>query len=128
MESLFNKVTGLQAWNFTKKGLQHRRFPVKWLYFTLIRIHSFYHWLSIAVTHCHVLLFVVNRCHLLYHSLSLIAIHCTTRCHSLSLVVIRWATRCHSLSLDVPLICYFINDPSTSWKFSQHFAYIFRKL
>ena len=28
MESLFNKVTGLQACNFTKKRLQHRRFPV----------------------------------------------------------------------------------------------------
>ena len=28
LESLFNKVTGLQACNFTKKRLQHRRFPV----------------------------------------------------------------------------------------------------
>ena len=28
MESLFNKVTGLQACKFTKKRLQHRRFPV----------------------------------------------------------------------------------------------------
>ena len=27
LESLFNKVTGLQACNFTKKRLQHRRFP-----------------------------------------------------------------------------------------------------
>ena len=28
LESLFNKVTGLQACNFTKKRLQHRRFPM----------------------------------------------------------------------------------------------------
>ena len=28
LESLVNKVTGLQACNFTKKRLQHRRFPV----------------------------------------------------------------------------------------------------
>ena len=28
LESLFSKVTGLQACNFTKKKLQHRRFPV----------------------------------------------------------------------------------------------------
>ena len=28
LESLFNKVTGLQACNFTKKRLQYRRFPV----------------------------------------------------------------------------------------------------
>ena len=27
-ESIFNKVTDLQACNFTKKKLQHRRFPV----------------------------------------------------------------------------------------------------
>ena len=28
LESLFNKVTGLQACNFTEKRLQHRLFPV----------------------------------------------------------------------------------------------------
>ena len=28
LESLFNKFIGLQACNFTKKRLQHRRFPV----------------------------------------------------------------------------------------------------
>ena len=28
LESLFNKVTGLQACNFTKKRLRHRHFPV----------------------------------------------------------------------------------------------------
>ena len=27
LESLFNKVTGLQACNFIEKRLQHRRFP-----------------------------------------------------------------------------------------------------
>ena len=29
LESLFNKVTGLKACNFTKKRLQHRSFHVK---------------------------------------------------------------------------------------------------
>ena len=29
LESLLNKVAGLKAWNFIKKGLQKRCFPVK---------------------------------------------------------------------------------------------------
>ena len=29
LEYLFNKVAGLNAYNFIKKGLQHMRFPVK---------------------------------------------------------------------------------------------------
>ena len=29
LESLLNKVAGLKAWNFVKKRLQHRCFPVK---------------------------------------------------------------------------------------------------
>ena len=104
---------------------------------TLIHIHSFYHSLSFAVTHCHFcysLSFVVTR----VQSLTFFATCCTTRfnslspvvplivtlchllCHSLSLVVTRChslhhsflflVTRCHSLSLDVPLTCLFIND------------------
>ena len=28
LESLFNKISGVKACNFTKKRLQHRRFPV----------------------------------------------------------------------------------------------------
>ena len=28
LESLLNKITGLQAYNITKKRLQHTRFPV----------------------------------------------------------------------------------------------------
>ena len=56
---------------------------------------------------------MVARCQslsLVYHSLSLLV----TCCHSLSFVVTRCNTRCHSLqhslSFDVPLICLFIND------------------
>ena len=28
LESLFNNITGMKAWNFLKKRLQHKRFPV----------------------------------------------------------------------------------------------------
>ena len=28
LESLFNKISGFQAWNFIEKRLQHRCFPV----------------------------------------------------------------------------------------------------
>ena len=34
LESLFNKVTGLQAWNFLIKRLQHKRFPIKFATFS----------------------------------------------------------------------------------------------
>ena len=99
------------------------------LYFTyfFVRVHSFYHSLSITVTHCiffcYSLSFVVTLC----HSLPLVAtllpllvplVTCCTTCrHSLLLVVNRCSTRCqslyYSLSLvitDVPLVCLFIND------------------
>ena len=33
LESLFKKVSGIQACNFTKKRLQHRWFPVKFIVF-----------------------------------------------------------------------------------------------
>ena len=32
-KSLLNKVAGLKAWNFIKKRLQHRCFPVKFAKF-----------------------------------------------------------------------------------------------
>ena len=65
----------------------------------ITRCHS----LSLVVIRCHSLSFVVTRCHSLYHSLSLVVI------------------RCHSLSLDVPLVCYFINDPKVLKKVSEKF-------
>ena len=34
MESLFDKVVSFQAWNFIKKRLQHRCFPVKFAKFS----------------------------------------------------------------------------------------------
>ena len=94
--------------------------------------------LSLAVTHCHLLLLFVTGCHslslviTLCHSLSLFVTRCTTRCHSLSFVITRChsfyhslllvvplvvtccTTRCNSLSLDVPLVCLFINDQKIS--------------
>ena len=123
LESLFNKFLDLQAYNFTKKRLQHR------VIFTLFYLLSFvfirfFHSLSFAVTHCHLLLIVVFRCHSLSlvvtcctaHCrplslfVSLVVIRCTTRCHSLYHWLSFIVTRCHSMSLDVPLVCLFIND------------------
>ena len=80
--------------------------------------------LSLAVTHCHLLLLFVTGCHSLSlvitlchslslfvtccHSLSLVVPLAAIRCHSLSLAVTRCTTRCyslyHSLSLVVPLV------------------------
>ena len=116
--------------------------------------YSLYHFLSLAVNHCHLLsLFVicyyslcyllslaVIHCHLLslvvicYYSLcyllslaAFIVICChslsfvVTCCQSLSLVVIR----CHSLSLNVPLVCHFINNVSTTDPDFAYLTYLF---
>ena len=56
--------------------------------------------LSLDVTHCHLLSFVVTD----IHSLSLVLPLVVTCCHSLSFVVTRCTTRCHLLSLVVPLV------------------------
>ena len=86
-----------------------------------------------CATRCHPLSFVISRCiircHLLYHSLyqslyyslwffvarchslSFVVTRCTTRCRSLSFVVTRYHSLYYSLSRDVPLVCYFINNP-----------------
>ena len=121
LESLFNKVTGLQACNFTKKRLQHRRFPENIAnYFekhlrTAASDSSYIlhkNWIKLfrnqngllfllkhKMTLFYLLSFVFIRFNTRCHLPSLIAIF-VTRCHLLSLVV----TRCHSLSLTVPLV------------------------
>ena len=100
--------------------------------------YSLYHFLSLAVNHCHLLSLVVICCYSLCHLLSLAVIHChllslvVIRCHSLSLVVplvfIRCTTRCHSLSLVLPLVCLFIKDhfmPTISFE-NLWFSDVFR--
>ena len=104
----------------------------------MYRFYLLFPFLTLAVTHCHLLLLVVIRCHSLYHSLSLAVTHChllslvVIRCHSLSLVVplvfIRCTTRCHSLSLVLPLVCLFIKDhfmPTISFE-NLWFSDVFR--
>ena len=63
--------------------------------------YSLYHFLSLDLTHCHLLSLVVPLVFTSYHSLSFTV----TRCHSLSVVVSLVVplafTRCHSLSLVV---------------------------
>ena len=66
------------------------------LWSILCRFYS-YHFLSLAIIHCHLLSLVFTRCHSLYHSLSFVI----TRCHSLSPVVPLVVTRCYLLSLVV---------------------------
>ena len=130
LESLFNKVTGLQACNFTKKRLQHRRFPVnianfKNTYFEkhlrtagsdssyilhrkLNKIIQEADWPS-RLAFCFFwniksLYFTYSHSHSFVLSIAVIPCHSlsffVTRCHSLSLVV----TCCQSLSLVVPLV------------------------
>ena len=69
--------------------------------------YSLYHFLLLAVNHCHLLSLVVPLV--------------VPRCHSLSFAV----TRCHSLSLNVPLVCLFINDVSTIDPAFAYLTYLF---
>ena len=127
LQSLFNKFIGLQACNFTKKRLQHRRFPVnianfKNTYFEkhlrtagsdssyilhrkLNKIIQEADWPS-RLAFC--FFWNIKSLYFTYsHSYSFVlwlaVIHCQslsfflTRCHSLSFVVTCYTTRCHSL-------------------------------
>ena len=132
LESLFSKVTGLQACNFTKKKLQHRRFPVnianfKNTYFEKDRRRAAFDSSYILhrklnkiiqepdkITLFYLLSFVfirfITRCHLLSLIVVvslLLVILCHLLHHSLSLFATRWTTRCHSLyhSLSFAIIC-----------------------
>ena len=88
-----------------QKELQSSIFEANLPFFLLV---------SLFVTRCHSLSFVLTRC----YSLSLIVPIVVTRCHSLliicchllSFVVPLFVIHCHSLSLDVPLVCLFINN------------------
>ena len=120
LESLFNKFIGLQACNFTKKRLQHRRFPVnianfKNTYFEkhlrtadsdssyilhtkLNKIIQEADWPS-RLAFC--FFWNIKSLYFTYsHSYSFVLSLATIHCHSLSFFV----TRCHSLSLAVPLV------------------------
>ena len=101
---------------------------------TLIRIHSFYHSLSVTVTHCHFLLLVVICCHLLAvplvvthcHSLSFVVPLDVIRCHSLSFVVLLVVIPCQSLSFDVTRCTTrlsFINDHYFMFFFAFYIIY-----
>ena len=103
----------------------------------MCRFYSLYHFFSLAVNHCHLLSLNVICSHSLYHLLPLAVIHCHLfhLFHSLSLVVIRchslyhWlslvVSRCHLLSFNVPLVCLFINDVSTTDPAFAYLTYLF---
>ena len=134
LKSLFNKFIGLQACNFTKKRLQHRRFPVnianfKNTYFEkhlrtagsdssyilhrkLNKIIQEADWPS-RLAFC--FFWNIKSLYFTYsHSysfvLSLAVIRCyslsffVTRCHLLSFVVTCCTTRCHSLYHSLSLV------------------------
>ena len=104
--SLFNKVTGLQACNFTKKRLQHRRFPMNIANFKNTYFEK--HLQTAASDSSYILHRKLNKIiqepdwpfvsflltlvliHSFYHSLSF----AVTDCHLLLLVVTCWTTRC----------------------------------
>ena len=119
LESLFNKFIGLQACNFTKKRLQHRRFPVnianfKNTYFEkhlrtagsdskyllhrkLNTIIQEADWPS-RLAFC--FFWNIKSLYFTYsHSYSFVLSLSVIHCHSLSFFVTR-----HSLSLPVPLV------------------------
>ena len=125
LECLFNKFIGFQAHNFTKKRLQHERFPAnianfKNNYFEkhlrtagsdnsyvlhrkLNKIIQEADWPS-RLAFC--FFWNIKSLYFTYsHSYSFVLSLAVIRCHSLSFFVIR----CYSLSLAVPLVviyCY----------------------
>ena len=130
LESLFNKFIGLQACNFTKKRLQHRRFPVnianfKNTYFEkhlrtagsdssyilhrkLNKIIQEADWPS-RLVFC--FFWNIKSLYFTYfHSHSFVLSLAVIRCHPLSFFVTCCRfftcciTRCHSLSLVVSLV------------------------
>ena len=123
LESLFNKFIGLQACNFTKKRLQHRRFPVnianfKNTYFEkhlrtadsdssyilhtkLNKIIQEADW-PFRLAFC--FSWNIKSLYFTYsHSYSFVLSLAVIRCHSLSFLLLV-VIRCHSLSLAVPLV------------------------
>ena len=103
LKSLFNKVTGLQVCNFTRKRLQHWCFPMnianfKNTYFEkqrlllIVVIHCIENWMKLFRNQIG-LLFSLKHKITLFYLLSFVFICFITRCHVI---------RCHSLSF----FCY----------------------
>ena len=134
LKSLFNKFICLQVCNFTKKRLQHRRFPVnianfKNTYFEkhlrtadsdssyilhskLNKIIQEVDWSS-RLAFCFSwniksLYFTYSHSYSFVLSLSVFRCHSlpffVIRCHSLSFVVSCCTTRCHSLNHSLPFV------------------------
>ena len=125
LESLFNKVEGLQVFSCEYCKIAKSSFFIEHLRWLLLRMFCmknkcsvlFYFQEDVAeyivVLHCIIVSFwnlkslsfafirCTTRCHSLYHSLSLVVplvvTRCTTRCHFLSFVVPLTVIRCHSL-------------------------------
>ena len=127
LQCLFNKLIGLQAWNFAKKRLQHKRFPVNIANFKNIYFKKHHRTAgsgSIYILHRKLneiiqeadwpsrlafcffwniksLYFTYSQSYSFVLWLTVIRCHSlsvfVTRCHSLSFVVTCYTTHCHSL-------------------------------
>ena len=120
LESLFNKVAGLQVFSCEYCKIVKCSFFIEHLRWLLLQMFCLTLYFQKDVAEYNVVVLhsiIVSFWNL--KSLSFAFIRCTTRCHSLyhslyyslSLVTIRCITRCHSLSLDVPLVvtrCHFM--------------------
>ena len=114
LESLFNKFIGFQAYNFTKRRLQHRRFPFILQTLRTPISKNICERLVLIVAKRIGLLFILKHKIIPFYLLSFVFIGFITRCHSLSLIVIFYyllsfvvpvdVIRCHSLSFVVPLV------------------------
>ena len=132
LESLFNKVEGLQVFSCGYCKIAKNSFFIEHLRWLLLQMFCmknkcsvlFYFQEDVAeyivVLHCIIVSFwnlkslsfafprCTTRCHSLYHSLSLVVplveLLVVTRCHSLHHSLSFVVTRCHSLSLVVPLV------------------------
>ena len=100
LESLFNKVAGLETYNFIQKRLQHRCFPVSIAKFLRTPISK--------NVYKRLLLLVVIYCIKTRLTFSFILKHKTTLFYLLLFVFIRFIIRCNSISLYV-IFCYWLS-------------------
>ena len=106
LESLFNKVTGLQTCSVIKKRLEHRRFPVNIANFKNTYFEK--HLRTTASDSSYILHRKLNN----QICLLLILKHKITLFYLLSFAFIRFITRCHSRSFIV-FFCYSLLCPVT---------------
>ena len=142
LESLFNKVAGLQVFSCEYCKIAKSIFFIEHLRWLLLQMFCLTLYFQkdvaeyIVVLHCIIVSFwnlkslsfafirctldvirCTTRCHSLYHLLSLVVLLVVTFCHSLYHSLSFVVTRCHSLSLVVSLVSLVVTWCTTRLSF-----------